>query len=354
MSGLRYLQIEPTTRCNFTCGFCCGRYMEQRDMNFADFQAILDAAGDELEHIELQGEGESLMHDRFFDMVEAARSRDVKVSFISNGSLLIPKTVERLLDLGIDKISVSIESPDPELFREIRGGKLEKVVRNLEHLMKRRAERGLHRPVVGFSITVLKKTKDDLPEILALYRALGLDGGITLQPLQRMEAYTAIYGEEVAAQTLDDEEVERLWMSFFSDPAVRAVEQTRGAVPGFYDELMEGWKAGSGTCPWLEQGLYVDTQGNATPCCMVKDTEGHGFGQVGRDELAAIMARRDQLRAELASGQIPTPCSGCEVARYATMPKSGLVGFALRGLWARIFHRSRPPGDPLVRLRVHG
>jgi MoaA/NifB/PqqE/SkfB family radical SAM enzyme len=349
----RYLQIEPTTRCNFTCGFCCGRYMEQRDLSFEQFESILSAF-ESVEHIELQGEGESLMHPRFLDMVESARRRDIRVSFISNGSLLNPEPVDRLLTLGIDKISVSIESPDPDEFRQIRGGRLEKVIRNLEHLMAERKRRDLDRPVVGLSITVLKSTQDRLPEILALYRRLGLDGGITLQPLQRMDAYTQHYADEMSREALSDEEVDAIWHRFFSDADVRAIDKTRGTVRGFFDELMDGWKAGSGTCPWLERGLYVDNGGNVTGCCMIKNTEAHGFGRLGEVEVTTMLERRQALRDQLASRTIPTPCHGCELARFAVMKKSQLVGFGLRGLWARLFRGSAQPSsdDDLVTLRT--
>lgn len=324
-------------------------------MTYERFEAVLDAFPD-LDHIELQGEGESLMHPRFLDMVSEARRRGVRISFISNGSLLNPEPVARLLDLGIDKISVSIESPDEEEFRTIRGGKLSKVVRNLEHLMSERTRLGLDRPVVGFSITVLKSTQHRLHEIIALYRRLGLDGGITLQPLQRMEAYAGHYGEAMNAQALDDDEVEAIWHKFFADKQVRAVEKTRGSVPGFFDEMMEGWKPATGKCPWLERGLYVHNSGHVTGCCMIKDVERHGFGRVGDDSLEDMLGRRSALAGELASGTIPAPCQGCELARFAVMKKSQLVGFGLRGLWARLFGGSSRPAsaqDQLVQLRVN-
>jgi MoaA/NifB/PqqE/SkfB family radical SAM enzyme len=350
----RYLQIEPTTRCNFTCGFCCGRYMPQQDMPYERFVAVLDAFPD-LEHIELQGEGESLMHPRFLDMVAEARRRDIRVSFISNGSLLNPEPVDRLLELGIDKISISIESPDEDEFREIRGGKLSKVIRNLEHLMAERAQRGLERPVVGMSITVLRSTRHRLHEILALYRRLGLDGGISLQPLQQMDAYAQHYPEQMQAQALDDAQVESIWHAFFSDKQVRAVEKSRAPTRGFFDEMMDTWKPATGKCPWLETGLYVDNAGEVSGCCMIKDSARHGFGRVGVDSTESILAKRQALRDELAAGVVPAPCAGCELARYAVMNKSQLVGFGLRGLWARLFGGpARPESNQerLVQLRT--
>ena len=82
---VRLLQVEPTTRCNFTCGFCAGRHLDQSDLALATFDALLDQLPD-VEHLELQGEGEPLMHTDFFAMAERARARGIEVSTITNGS----------------------------------------------------------------------------------------------------------------------------------------------------------------------------------------------------------------------------------------------------------------------------
>ncbi|MCB9680078.1 MAG: radical SAM protein [Alphaproteobacteria bacterium] len=333
-----FVQLEPTTRCNFTCGFCCGRHMPQEDLAWETFEATL-AAFPELRHVELQGEGESILHPRFLDMVDALRARDVQVSFITNGSLLKPAVVDRLLDAGVDKISVSIESPDPVAFQQIRGGKLDKVLRNLEHLMAERRRRGLDRPVVGLSVTVLQRTRNDLPAILALYRRLGLDGGVTLQPLQEMDSYAQHYGDAVAAEALDAATVERIWIAFWANADLRAIEASRGAVRGFYDELMEGWRPALGTCPYLDRGLYVHRTGDVTPCCMVKDTARHGLGHVVTTPRETILARRQALADTLRSGTIPDACGGCEVARFAVMSRAGLVAFGLKGVRDRVAWR---------------
>jgi MoaA/NifB/PqqE/SkfB family radical SAM enzyme len=324
--AIQCIQIEPTTRCNFTCGFCCGRSMVQSDIDVTRFERALDDfAG--AEHLELQGEGEPLMHPRFFDMVDLARDRGVRVSFITNGSLLSPETVDRLLRSGaVEKVSISLESADGDTFRAIRGGKLEKVVAGIERLVAERNARGLARPVVGFSVTLLRRTEGHLAGIVDLYRRLGLDGGITGQPLQHMPAYATAYPPAMDSEPLGPGETDRRMLEFLV--ATMRAQHAR-AGDGFYDVLMEGWRPSQRRCPWLDRALYVNRDGVITPCCMIKE-EAHALGRVGVDARKDVLARRAEMRDELARGAIPRPCSGCEIARYAVMGKTEVVGRALR------------------------
>jgi MoaA/NifB/PqqE/SkfB family radical SAM enzyme len=130
-----FLQIEPTTRCNFTCGFCAGRHMPQQNMAVERLEEVLRAVAPSplpspirgegescgLRHVELQGEGEPMLHPRFFEMAEMIRRLHprAKISLITNGSLLNEENVARIIEIGFHKISVSIESPDPQAFAEL-------------------------------------------------------------------------------------------------------------------------------------------------------------------------------------------------------------------------------------------
>ena len=335
MEPLRFLQIEPTTRCNFTCGFCAGRAMPQTDLGAATYAATL-AAFPALSHIELQGEGESLMHPRFFEMVADARARGVRISLISNGSYLSQPNVDKILELGIERISISIESADEGLFRKIRGGRLDKVKRGIETLIQTRTARGLDRPSVGFSITVLQRTRGELPAIIALYEQLGLDGGVTIQPLERKADYAKGYDEEMRKETLSDDEVGDVWVEFLGDRTIRALQKRKSKVPGFYDELMAGWSPGKRRCPWLDSGAFVANDGRVTPCCMVKDPK-HALGRIGVDAPELFLSRRRALKDELGRGQIPVPCQGCELAKFSVIGKGALMYWGVRGLWQRWF-----------------
>ncbi len=329
MRPVELLQIEPTTRCNFTCGFCCGRAMTQTDLDPALLARAL-ADFPEVRHVELQGEGEPLLHPRFFEMVAAAREHGAPVSFITNGSHFTLANIARILEGGIEKIGVSIESADATTFRALRGGKLEKVIAGVERLIAARDQRGLPRPTVGFVVTVLRGTRDQWSGILALYHRLGLDGGVGMQPLQQMTSYTAVYDDAMASERLDRDEADALWLRYLGSRAVRHIQRERRSTQGFHEELMAGWRPLARRCPWLDKGLYVDRNGVASACCMIKD-EQHALGRLGVDSPKTILTRREAMRATLARGEIPTPCRGCEIAHYAVATP---LGVARRGIRA--------------------
>lgn len=319
-AGTRFLQIEPTTRCNFTCGFCVGRHMAQRDLSLELFERAL-AAFPSLEHVELQGEGEPLMHPRFFAMAEALRARGVAVSVITNGSFLSDENNRRLVALSLSAIRVSLESAAPDEFRRIRGGKLEKVVRGLRHLVAvrdehRRAHPGAPVPAIGFAVTLLKSTIDDFDRVLELYRELGLDDGITLQPLQKMDAYASIYPEEIRGETIDAETF-AAFVRTLQPGSPRALPPKSGR--DFYSSMRAADAARPGpSCLWLENGgAMMNMDGQVTACCMIKD-ESFALGRLGDaappEAIEARVARgRDGMRAELEAGSCPAACVGCPV-----------------------------------------
>lgn len=329
--------------------------MEQADLPFERFESLL-LAHPHVEHVELQGEGESLLHPRFFDMVKALRERNIKVSLISNGSLISESHAEQMVALGIEKVSVSMESAEPETFRQIRGGKLEKVIAGLSALMAAKRTQQSLRPIVGLSITVLKDTQDHLPGIVALYQRLGLDGGITMQPLSTMPLYEKNYPAGLQKQVLSDQEVDDLWVRFRMHREINKIQKKKDKlkIHSFYDDLLAGFRTGKRRCPWLEQGLYVNHQGVATACCMIKDTERFRLGVVGMDSMEQILSARTRLAQELAEGKLPTPCAGCELGRFSLMNRWQVISFALGGVLrsyspAAIWRRLRPQ-KPKVRL----
>lgn len=322
MMAIECLQVEPTTRCNFTCGFCCGRTMAQGDLELDAFTELIDALPS-LRHIELQGEGEPLLHPRFFEMVRYARARGIRVSFITNGSHFTAENIEAILEAPPEVIFVSIESPEEQAFKEIRGGLLSKVKKRVAALMAAKRERGLERPRVGFAISILKRTLDTLPGIVALYEELGLDGGVSMQPLQRMEAYASVYTPEVEAQLLGPDDMKRLRKSPARGPLL-SLQELGNQNGGFYQELWGRWKPDQG-CPWLAKGLYASRTGDLTPCCSIKDAHRFGSHLDGANGVEAMSRISAELSAELLGGTVPAACQGCPIAETVVTAVGGVV-----------------------------
>jgi MoaA/NifB/PqqE/SkfB family radical SAM enzyme len=317
---ITFLQVEPTTRCNFTCGFCCGRHMDQSDQSWEDFEATMEMLPN-IRHIEIQGEGEPLLHPRFFEMAAMARARGIKISTISNGSMFSEKRIGEILDTGISAIMVSIESADPSDFRAIRGGKLEIVEKGITNLLAARNGRGSETPTVGFAMTVLKRTRDQLNPIFELYERLGMDGGILCHLLSDMGAYARHYSDEMRGEVLNEMGQALVWARYAKN--IRRPEYRESPIRHFWNDLMAMAKdaraktedvAPFRTCPWLDHALYVNRKGMASACPNVKDTSRHGFGHVRSDGIGKIMEARAAMREKLHGGEIPFACEGCFIA----------------------------------------
>jgi len=311
---IHFLQIEPTTRCNYTCGFCAGRHLPQGDLATHHLAALLDDI-EGLEHVELQGEGEPLLHKDFFEHICLLRQHfpHVGVSTITNGSLFTDENIEQLLDCGLTRINVSMESADAERFRAIRGGKFERVERGIETFMQRRKQRGLHLPAVGLAVTVLRDTVTDIIDtVLPFYRKLGLDGGMAIQPLQRMPQYVRFYSREMLEQIPGPEQARHLDHRLATSPDLARAMRERDVQPGFY-ELLYGRIRGRAVCPWLENGLFLGHDGTVTACCFIKDSAHFALGKAGVP-IEGIARQRRAMTDELAQGRIPQACQGCSTA----------------------------------------
>ncbi len=92
-----YVQIEPVGQCNLSCTMCAIQFREDRPpygppafMPLERF-TTLEVPFTGISDLHLQGQGEPMMHPRFFDMVRYAASRGIRATTNTNLNLLYPK-----------------------------------------------------------------------------------------------------------------------------------------------------------------------------------------------------------------------------------------------------------------------
>lgn len=307
---IEYVQLEPTTRCNFSCEFCCGRKMPQQNILWETFQSTIDTLP-KVKHIQLQGEGEPLLHSRFFDMAKYIKQNGIKLSIITNGSLLkVKDNITQILNIGFEKVSVSIESADEEIFKKIRGGNLKDIILGIRTLIEERNKRKFEKPIIDFAVTVLKSTINSYPAIVSLYQELNMDGGINTQLLQTMETYVLQYDKQMSQEFISEESSVQFQKFRVAGENIIGQPKKIGFYKDlFYNDLVDD-SIKFNTCPWLEKGLFINVNGDMTPCCRIKKSE-YGYGNIKDSDRQKYYLVRNQMQEQLQKGEVPLACTGC-------------------------------------------
>ena len=128
---LRDLRISVTDRCNFRCPYCMPaeifgeRYVFLPREEILSFEEIERLAGLFLEFgvekIRITG-GEPLLRHGVSDLIArlSALDENLDIALTTNGSLL-PRWAESLASAGLRRVTVSLDSLDPDVFHKMNG-----------------------------------------------------------------------------------------------------------------------------------------------------------------------------------------------------------------------------------------
>jgi radical SAM protein with 4Fe4S-binding SPASM domain len=149
------VDIELSSICNLTCPMCYTTTQKFRDsvdvkrMSFDLYKKIIDEIGGNVPAIRLSLRGEPTLNTRFVEAIEYAKAKGIKeVSALTHGGKLSGKYMRRVIEAGIDWITISVDGLD-EVYDEVRkpltfAGTLERI----KEIKRYKEERGLNRPVI--------------------------------------------------------------------------------------------------------------------------------------------------------------------------------------------------------------
>jgi len=140
-----YLQIEPTSICNYRCVFCFetdktftnkkNGHMGQMSLNL--FKKVIDQAEGNIEFISLASRGEPLICPDIIKMLEYTNGKFLNLKINTNASRLDEKKCHAILSGGVKTIVFSADAASEPLYSKLRvNGNLEKVLKNIENFKK--------------------------------------------------------------------------------------------------------------------------------------------------------------------------------------------------------------------------
>jgi radical SAM protein with 4Fe4S-binding SPASM domain len=278
--------VETTAKCNLYCPMCVRETYRQPKADMADeiFERLVRESRSTAEHLMLIGLGEPLMDPKIFDRIEHCRRHGISTLLSTNGTFLDETMGRRLLQTGLEHITLSFDGATRESFEYYRkGARFERVRDNFVRFANLKHRRRARTQVVVQMV--------------------------------RMERNAGEAGDFL-----------RFWSAVPGVDQVRIKEdETNLLRPAGHPA--SDW---SHPCHYLWRGpMYVKQDGSVYPCCQSYALGGRPVGHLGEQSLADLwnsdeMRRMRRLHVSGRAGDLDI-CSRC----CTTIPHPLLVAASL-------------------------
>lgn len=184
------IAVEVTNVCNIACSYCpksLGIGVQGAHMDFTLLIKVIDEACAllQLEQVVLAGFGEPLLYPQMEEAIAYIKNKKpfAKVVITTNGILLTEPKAEKLLQAGLDQLTVSLNAVSRERYKEFtKCDYYEQIVNNTRSLLKLVNERS-NKVKVYVQILAGLNTENDIEKFKKYWQPyLGKCGEIQVQP----------------------------------------------------------------------------------------------------------------------------------------------------------------------------
>lgn len=273
---LAKVYIEPTSRCNLSCDICIrNSWTEiQGDMTAESFRCLLDSLRhfDYKPAISFGGFGEPLLHPNIVEMIAQAKELAQRVEVITNGLLLTEQMAREFIQLGVDILWFSVDSPHTG-----GHGEWSNLFSRIEMLDTLRRSFNSHLPETGFVFVATSSNVNEFPSLLRSAHRYGVSRYMVTNLLP--------YSEDMCSQTLytralDDVEGQPSpWLPLIQLPRIDWNEHTliplNQTLRVHHNIRIHGVSLDmpGGRCPFVETGaIAVSWDGAVSPCLALLHT----------------------------------------------------------------------------------
>jgi MoaA/NifB/PqqE/SkfB family radical SAM enzyme len=174
------------------------------------------------EIIRLNYSGESTHHPGILKAIRLASATGATVEIVTALSSLPDQMIERIPDSGLDRLTLSLHTLDPDQYRKIYGfGSVDTLSRKVDALFSARERAGLPTPMLDIAFVAMDRNLAQLHRVAAYASQLGATG-LSIHPVIRRDPITEAFESELENGVLRPDFLDRLG---------QAVDRVRGVHP---------------------------------------------------------------------------------------------------------------------------
>ncbi len=327
-----------TNVCNLRCEHCYQRAAHPLpdELSLEEKIQAIDKIWDAGTSLIAFSGGEPLMAPEAFKIFKYAHDKGFHVSIATNGTLLTPANIEKLIEAGVNYIEVSLDSIHPDIHDAFRGvnGAWKRTTEGIKNAVK--LGKGVF--TVGLATTVTHINFSEFEDIIKFaFEELGVDKFFAFNfiPVGR--------GRDMATYDLSPEEREKMmsimykylskgYNVFTTAPQFGRVCKmgTSNIYVSSHYTAFEG-EAGSlaaeyiGGCGVGRAYAAIQPNGDLSPCVFMPQEE-LKFGNIIKDDLKDVwenspvlkaVRNRDEFEANCGKCPYRYVCGGCRARAYA-------------------------------------
>ena len=324
----RLVAWELTRACNLACRHCRANAIPEPspdEFTTKEAKDFIDQLAEFGKPILIMTGGEPLLRDDFYEIAQYGTDKGLRVVLATNGTFMTPEIASRCKDVGIQRISVSIDGSNAKTHDDFRceQGSFDAALVGIQHIK----DAG-----IGFQIntTITKRNIEQIPHILDL--AIELDA----EALHIFMLVPTGRGKEIEEDEIPPEEYERV-LNWFYDQREKVPLQLKATCAPHYFRIMRqrakeegikiaikthGFEAMTKGCLGGTGCCFVSHIGEVFPCGFLPALAGDIRKQSFKDVWEHSKVFNDirdvnKLKGKCGICEYRRVCSGCRARAYA-------------------------------------
>ena len=204
-----HVQIQTITGCNANCMFCPnGKTRRSIPRGQRMDKDLYGSIVDQSIALGIRRYSVYLMNEPMLDRdlpqrIEYVSTRIRKPQYVkvtTHGGLMTKRMAQGLLDSGLDKLKISVQSLNPHTYREIMGLELTKTLRNIDRLLELKQQGGYKRPRLEIVMVDSIQTHNEIPAIKRYWQERGIK--LYIEPVENRADQKSIKDSAIGARQL--------------------------------------------------------------------------------------------------------------------------------------------------------